>query len=222
VTVEYPSAAGPVVALDDVTVQFPERTSTAIVGRSGSGKSTMVSVLGLLRRPTAGEVSIGEIDASRLATGEMARLRSTCIGIVFQAFHLETSLSSAENVMLPWYFRSREQPRVGARRRAAELLDLLGIGDLAERRPNEMSGGQRQRVAIARALFSEPTLFMADEPTGNLDEETANGVAETILGLPSVLGTTVVVVTHDTVVATKAGRTMQLIRGRVQEDTGSA
>lgn len=219
VTVRYSSAEASVIALDNVSVEFPQRTSTAIFGRSGSGKSTLVSVLALLRKPTAGEVTVGQAHASGLSGREAARLRSRQIGIVFQAFHLESSLTAAENVMLSWYFGSASEGYRAARKRAADLLEMLEIGHLAGRSPNQMSGGQRQRVAIARALFPGPALFIADEPTGNLDEDTANDVAATILSLPSALNTTVVVVTHDKTVAARADRRMGLSKGRVSEES---
>lgn len=218
VTVAYESANGPVVALDDVNIQFQAETSTAIVGRSGAGKSTLVSVLALLRKPTGGEVLLGNLNTSALSEPELARLRASKTGIVFQAFHLESSLTAIENVMLPWYFGSMDEDRAVARQRAGELLETLGIGHLSRRNPNQTSGGQRQRIAIARALFPQPALFIADEPTGNLDEDTANDVAETIFSLPSSLGTTVIVVTHDKVVAARAGRRVQLAKGRLGED----
>jgi ABC-type lipoprotein export system ATPase subunit len=215
VSVEYPSPTGPVVALRDVTLDLPRATSTAIVGRSGAGKSTLVSVLALLRNPTRGEVHIGGTSTQALGPVARARLRAAEIGIVFQAFHLEPSFTVIDNVMLPWYFATERQPHRAARRRARELLEVLGIGELGERRPNQISGGQRQRVAIARALFPGPSLFIADEPTGNLDEETANGVADTILGLPARLGATVLVVTHDAVIAERADRRLTLVRGHL-------
>ncbi len=218
VSVKYDSPAGPVLALQDVTIDFVRATSTAILGRSGAGKSTLVSVLALLRRPTSGEVRFGDVSTSRLSSAAVARLRASEVGIVFQAFHLETSLTAAENILLPWYFRSKRESHRSARRRVEELLELLNIGALGPRHPNEMSGGQRQRVAIARALFLEPRLFIADEPTGNLDEETANSVAETILALPSRLGTTVLLVTHDRVVASRAARRFELVKGRLSAD----
>lgn len=218
VSVEYASPSGPVVALRDVTLELPRASSTAIVGRSGAGKSTLVSVLALLRTPTAGEVRIGGVDTAELDPAGRARLRALEIGIVFQAFHLEPSFTAIENVMLPWYFADGSEPRRIARDRARSLLELLDIGELAERRPNEISGGQRQRVAIARALFPGPSLFIADEPTGNLDEETANEVADALLSLPRRLGTTVLVVTHDAVIAGRADRRMTLARGQLDPE----
>ena len=216
VCVEYASVDGPVFALRKVSVGFPTKSSTAIVGRSGSGKSTLISVLALMRRPNDGSVRIGDVDISTLSAARIASLRATEVGIVFQSFHLENSLTAAENVMLPWFFRSTTNRRA-ARLRARTVLEALEIGDLEHRRPNEMSGGQRQRVAIARALFTSPRLFIADEPTGNLDEDTANKVAETILSLPSDFGTTVVLVTHDAAVAARAQRRLSLVRGELTE-----
>jgi len=216
VTVEYPSVQGTVTALRDLNVQFRRGTSTAIVGRSGSGKSTLISVLALMRRPSSGHVTLDGVTASTLSDPEVAALRSTAIGIVFQSYHLDNSLSAAENVMLPWFFYSDSGPRRLARHRAVGILERLDIGDLADRKPNQLSGGERQRVAIGRALFPEPALFVADEPTGNLDEDTANSVARSILSLSSVFGTTVVVVTHDSTVAAMAGNRLELVKGELR------
>jgi ABC-type antimicrobial peptide transport system, ATPase component len=219
-TVRYSTAHGSVTALREVTVSFPAGSASAIVGRSGSGKSTLISVLSLLRRPTSGRVLLRDVVVSELSERELARARAS-VGIVFQSFHLEPSLTAAENVMLPWYFGisaeagRRRMSRRTAYRRAVDILERLGIGALAGRRPNAMSGGQRQRVAIARALFTNPILFVADEPTGNLDEETANDVAATIFGLPATFGTTVVVVTHDAEVAAMADTRLELVRGEL-------
>lgn len=221
VTVEYQAVGGVVKALDRVTVDLPPASSTAIVGRSGSGKSTLVSVLALMRRPTGGEVVIGGERTSGLSDREVAQLRSREIGVAFQRFHLEEGLTAAENVMLPWFFGASPGGRHGARQRADELLEGLGLGGLGGRRPSQMSGGQRQRVAIARALFVEPHILVADEPTGNLDEITAGSVASVLLSLPERFGTTVVLVTHDRDVADLAERRLELSRGRVS-GTGPA
>lgn len=222
VSVEYPSPAGPVTALRNVTVGFPHGSCTAIVGRSGSGKSTLVSVLALMRQPTTGTVTLDGIQVTGLAAGQIAELRSQAIGIVFQSFHLDQALTAEENVMLPWFFQSRGMTRRAARARAADILDRLGVGELARRHPNEMSGGQRQRIAIGRALFPQPALFVADEPTGNLDEDTANSVAETLLSLSTVFGTTVVLVTHDAAIAGLAQHRLELVRGELDTVGGPA
>lgn len=221
VSVSYRDPRGDEIhALRDVTLACLPGTSTAIVGRSGSGKSTLVSVLSLLRRPTSGRVLVKGQDVAQMSAEATARVRSTSVGIVFQAFHLEPHLTAAENVMLPWFFGSSSRRRADAQRHAETLLEHLGIADLARRRPSAMSGGQRQRVAIARALFSEPSLFIADEPTGNLDEETANDVAQQILSLSAQTGTCVVVVTHDRSVAAMADFRIELARGRFVEHGG--
>lgn len=217
VSVTYPAAPEPVNALNDVSVLFPKATSTSIVGRSGSGKSTLVSVLTLLRTPTSGEVVLDGTVVSGLTGRDRARLRSRRVGIVFQAFHLEGSLTARDNVMLSWYFDPERCSRRAAQQRAQTILERLGIGHLATRSPAQMSGGERQRAAIGRSLFSKPALLVADEPTGNLDEETANSVAELLLALPRDFDTTVVVVTHDRAVAAKAERRLALARGRVVE-----
>ncbi|GAB3089757.1 ATP-binding cassette domain-containing protein [Nocardioides zeae] len=213
VGVSYRSVDGPVVALRGVDLVCEAATSTSIVGRSGSGKSTLISVLSLLRRPTEGSVCIEGVAVSDMRERERAALRAGRIGIVFQAFHLEPSLTVVDNVMLGWHFAPHGLSRAAARERACSDLEELGIGDLAARRPHALSGGQRQRVAIARAVFTRPALLVADEPTGNLDEETAGDVAALLLALPRAHGTALVMVTHDTTIAALAQHRMRLDRG---------
>lgn len=220
VSVDYPSPTGPVAALRHVTVAFPRASCTAIVGRSGSGKSTLVSVLALLRAPTGGQVILDGQPVGDLDVRRVSELRAQGVGIVFQAFHLDQALTARENVLLPWFFRARGLNRPAARARAGEILGQLGIGELADRRPNEMSGGQRQRVAIGRALFARPALFVADEPTGNLDEDTAAEVTDVLLSLPATFGTTVVLVTHDATVAAAAHHRLELVRGELAAGDG--
>ncbi|MEI2777727.1 MAG: ABC transporter ATP-binding protein [Tetrasphaera sp.] len=207
-------------ALNEASLAIEHGSSTSVVGRSGSGKSTLISVLSLLRRPTSGRLLVDGTDVASLNDAELSTLRSRTVGTVFQSFHLDPALSSQENVLLPWYFGSRG-PRRTARTRALDLLELLGIPELAGRRPTEMSGGQRQRVAIARALFAEPALLMADEPTGNLDEDTAGVIADVLFSLPATLGTAVVVVTHDAEIAARARSRVRLAHG-VLESHGCA
>ena len=202
-------------ALRSASLSIAQASSTAILGRSGSGKSTLVSILALLRRPTSGTVTVGGRSISGASEPEISVLRSRSLGTVFQSFHLDPGFSAAENVLLPWYFGS-SLSRSQASARAHELLDLVGIAELATRRPGQMSGGQRQRVAIARALFNQPLVLVADEPTGNLDEDTAEVVADVLFGLPSETGTAVVVVTHDTAIAARAGAEVHIAQGRLQ------
>lgn len=214
VSVEFEACNDTSQALRSVSLTVPPASSTAIVGRSGSGKSTLVSVIALLRRPTAGRVMVSGRPTNALGDAQLARLRAQFVGTVFQSFHLDAAMSAAENVMLPWYFGGRASRRE-ARARAAFLLDCLEIGDLASRHPTEMSGGQRQRVAIARALFPAPRLLIADEPTGNLDEKTAELIADQIFSLPALMGTAVVVVTHDPAIAARTTRRLHLSGGEL-------
>ena len=145
------------------------------------------------------------------------QLRAEKVGVVFQSFHLEPSLSVLDNITLPWVFGATRTRRVEAVRDTMALLEQVGSGHLAHRRPNALSGGQRQRVAIARALFTKPSLFVADEPTGNLDEDTANDIADLLLELPKLHRSAVVIVTHDTAIAARAGRTLEISHGRLTD-----
>jgi ABC-type lipoprotein export system ATPase subunit len=214
VSVRFCNGDESVWALRNVSLTIPAASSTAVVGRSGSGKSTLVSVLALLRRPTTGSVTINETATGGMKDAELAALRARHVSTVFQSFHLDPAMSAVENVMLPWYFGARMSRRA-ARSRAASLLDRMEIGELASRRASQLSGGQRQRVAIARALFAEPRILIADEPTGNLDEETADVIARHLLSLAADLGTAVVVVTHDQQIASRAARRIRLVGGQL-------
>ncbi len=217
VHVSYRVGGESVHALADFSHTFRRGTSTAIQGRSGSGKSTLVSVMSLLRRPTSGRVIIRGREVESLSERDLAYMRSSHVGIVFQSFHLDYGADAADNVILPWaYARDQQVSRRVARRKATDLLERLGVGSLATRRPSAMSGGQRQRVAIARALFNDPALLIADEPTGNLDEDTAGDIARDLFALSTDLGTTVVIVTHDEAVAGGAQVRLQLVHGRLQ------
>lgn len=213
VSVMYDAEDRPTVALNNVDFVVPRESVIAVLGRSGSGKSTLLSVLALLRTPNSGRVLIGGRDVSTLADRDRAHLRGTEIGMVFQSFHLEPTLTAAQNVMLPWYTGAFRGSRGSANARVTELLRALGIAELAGRYRDEMSGGQRQRVAIARALFTHPSLLLADEPTGNLDESTADQVAALLARLPEDFGTAVVVMTHDTAVAAIADRQFEIAAG---------
>lgn len=217
----------PLVELDEVSVQFGTTVALqptsmkihagkamSIAGRSGSGKSTLLSVLALLRRPSGGSVFVNGVDARFQSDVDQARTRAETVGIVFQSFHLEPTLTVLENVMLPWRFGRQQVPYRAARARSRELLGDLQIADLWARRPHQLSGGQRQRAAIARALLSAPKLLLADEPTGNLDEDTANGVARVLTTLPNTHGTSVIVVTHDMALAESFP-----VRGRLTQGT---
>ena len=209
-------------ALRDVDLTLESQRSIAISGRSGSGKSSLIAVLSLLRRPTSGTVEILGEDTSVMSDTRLAQLRARTIGVVFQSFHLENSLTATENVILPWFIEDeRTMTHRSAVARAADLFEQLEIPELAKRRPGSMSGGQRQRVAIARALFARPRILVADEPTGNLDEETANSVAEILVSLPERTGATVVIVTHDSTIARMVQQRAVLSHGRLSHDEHS-
>jgi predicted ABC-type transport system involved in lysophospholipase L1 biosynthesis ATPase subunit len=213
-SVHYPASNGTtVVGLDAVTWSLPIATSGAVVGRSGSGKSTLISVLSLMRTPTAGTVRVLGHDAATLGPAQAAEVRAAGIGVVFQAFHLDDRQPVWWNVALPWVFAGGRSLR-SARHRAGQLLERVGLDGLETRRATELSGGQRQRVAVARALMASPRLFVADEPTGNLDEDTANDLADLVFGLTAE-GVSVIVVTHDLEVAARADHQVRLARGRL-------
>lgn len=214
VSVRFEVGGGSVLALSGVDLDVPPGSSMSVVGRSGSGKSTLVSVLSLLRRPSSGRLLVGGQDAGSLTDAQLSVLRAGHVGTVFQSFHLDPGFTAVENAMMPWHFGSALSRRA-AHVRARDLLDMVGIVELARRYPAQMSGGQRQRVAIARAMFARPALLIADEPTGNLDEATAGVIADVLFDLPSRTGTSVVVVTHDREVADRAMRRVRIVRGEL-------
>lgn len=214
VVVDYSVPGGKVRAIDRVSLSVAAGSSLALLGRSGSGKSSLVAVLGLMRTPTSGDVLI---DGTPIQNGPGAqrKARAATVGMVFQSFHLEPHLTATENCMMAWYFGSQAESRKAARGRAQGLVELVGLGHLSSRRISEMSGGERQRVAIARALFTRPRLLIADEPTGNLDEETASLVSQLLWDLPAHAGAGVVVVTHDAAVAAGASQVLRLAKGQI-------
>lgn len=215
VSVDYSTPGGVVHALRGVSASFPPQSTTAILGRSGSGKSTLISVLALLRSPTRGDVRLLGRSVGGLGDKERSYLRWAEVGVVFQSFHLEPTLSVEDNIALPWYLSSEQLSRRVRHERVLELLSDLGLQGLADRKPNALSGGQRQRVAIARALYGSPSLVIADEPTGNLDERTAAGIGEILFDCASRYGSAVVVVTHDRRIADLAERRLFLAEGKL-------
>ncbi|BFU44311.1 ABC transporter ATP-binding protein [Krasilnikovia sp. MM14-A1004] len=199
-------------ALRGVSLSVEPGDYVAIVGTSGSGKSTLMHLLGALDRPTSGQLLIGGRDVATLSPGEMARLRNETIGFVFQSFHLLARTTAQDNVALPLVYRGigrRER-----RRRAAALLDRVGLGHRVGHRPNQMSGGEQQRVAIARALVTDPSVLLADEPTGNLDSATGRSVLALLESL-NADGVAVVLVTHDRDVAARARRQIVMRDGLI-------
>ncbi len=190
----------------------------AITGPSGSGKSTLMHILGCLDTPTAGEYWLDGERVSDLRGRALARVRNRKVGFVFQNFNLLPRLDMVENVALPLRYRGGLSRRA-RRRRAAEVLERLGLGDRLAHRPDELSGGQRQRVAIARALVTDPRVLLADEPTGNLDSETAREILAVFLELHAA-GRTLILVTHEAELAGHAGREIHLRDGRIVDGKG--
>jgi putative ABC transport system ATP-binding protein len=200
-------------ALRGVTIEVAQGDYVSIVGRSGSGKSTLMHLLGGLDRPTSGRLLIGGQDVAALSAPQMARLRNTTIGFVFQSFHLLARTSALDNVALPLTYRGM---RAGERRRrAAAMLDRVGLTHRVGHRPSQLSGGEQQRVAIARALVTDPEVLLADEPTGNLDTGSGQAVLELLEELNAERGVALVVVTHDREVAGRAGRAITMSDGLI-------
>jgi ABC-type lipoprotein export system ATPase subunit len=195
----------------DLTVQRGE--FVALRGASGAGKSTLLHLAGGLDRPDSGTLLVAGTDLSTLSQTQLTTFRNRRIGLIFQAYHLLPELDALENVMLPG--RMARRPAAEVRDEARELLTRVGLAERMEHRPYELSGGEQQRVALARCLINRPELILADEPTGNLDTRTGLEVLELLLSLGPERGTTLVVATHDSKVADRAGRVVVLEDGRV-------
>jgi ABC-type lipoprotein export system ATPase subunit len=215
-TKHYKQGRNLVRALDGVTLRIRSGEFVAVVGRSGSGKTTMLDLLGLLLRPTSGRIEIDGIDTGTLSDGQRATMRGERIGFIFQEFNLLPTLNALENVMLPLRYRRGKDPDGPAR--ARRLLDEVDLGDRLEHRPGELSGGQAQRVAIARSLVNNPALVLGDEPTGEVDTETSMQLIDLMRRMNQEKGVTFVVVTHDLEIANRADRIIRLKDGRVASD----
>ena len=202
-------------ALHDVSLCIAAGQSCAIVGASGSGKSTLLSLIGLLDQPTCGHLYLAGRDMTQASADTRAMMRNQHIGFVFQSFNLLPRLDALDNVALPLLYRgiARQPARAAARLR----LQQVGLAERLHHRPAELSGGQRQRVAIARALVGEPALLLADEPTGNLDSQTAGEIIDLLLALNREQAVTLVIVTHDQGIARRMQRCLHVSDGRVQE-----
>ena len=204
----------PVHALDGVSLSLPAGSFTAVMGPSGSGKSTLMNLLGCLDTPDEGEVEIGGQRVTELSDSKRAHLRGTEIGFIFQTFNLMPRLTAAENATLPMVFNNDVE--VSRRERAEQLLTRVGLGDRLDHVPSELSGGQRQRVATARALVNEPSLLLADEPTGNLDTDTGAEIMRLFEELHAE-GRTILMVTHERQVAEHAEQIVHLVDGEIAE-----
>ena len=214
VTKEYVSGGEPVRALDGVSLDVDEGEVVALVGRSGCGKSTLLNLAGAMDFPTAGEVFVEGVRTSVLDDAGLSRLRRTKVGFVFQSFQLLQTLSVVENVELPLLLAG--QPN--ARQAAKERLDWVELGDLAQRLPHQLSGGQMQRVAIARAMVHDPSLLLADEPTGNLDTSTGRLVLDLLVRLCHEHAVTTLIATHSAEATSIASRVVHMRDGRIESD----
>jgi putative ABC transport system ATP-binding protein len=212
----YDGSGVPVHALRGVTLAIRAGEFVAIRGASGSGKSTLMNIMGCLDRPTSGRYFFDGKDVNTLSRTELAHLRNRRLGFVFQGFNLLKRYSAVENVELPLVYSGISPAR--RRRKALAMLELVGLGERAHHLPNQLSGGQQQRAAIARALINDPHILLADEPTGNLDSATGTEILGEFRRLNRELGQTIVLITHDPVVAAQAPREITIKDGRVESD----
>lgn len=206
-----------VTILDDVSLDIPTKQMVAIVGPSGSGKSTLLGLIAGLDKPTSGSIILDGVDITGLPEREMTRYRRQKIGYIFQSFHLIPTLTAQENVAVPLELNGDP----AARGRAEELLAAVGLRDRSGHYPVQLSGGEQQRVAVARAFACRPPILLADEPTGNLDSATGRQVIDLLLGLNRDHGSSLVLVTHDAVLASYAERIVSLRDGRIESDKPS-
>lgn len=211
----YVLGAETVRAVQGVDMEVRGGEFVAIMGPSGSGKSTFMNLIGCLDTPTAGDYWLNGREVSELSDDELARVRNHDIGFVFQTFNLLPRATALHNVELPLIYAGA--PAKERRERAAEKLEMVGLGDRMDHKPPELSGGQRQRVAIARALVNDPALLLADEPTGNLDSETSAEIMDIIVNLNRA-GQTILIVTHEPDIAEYASRQVHLKDGRIERD----
>ena len=210
--------SGELVILDGIGFDIARGDSVAIVGASGSGKSTLLSLLAGLDAPSSGSVTLAGEPISTLDEDGRARVRGQHVGFVFQSFQLLPSLTALENVMLPLELRGDRDVEGPAKR----ILGQVGLGERLDHYPRQLSGGEQQRVALARAFVTAPSLLLADEPTGNLDNRTGQGIIDLLFGMNAQAGTTLVLVTHDEHLATRCRRQLRLDAGRLVADEATA
>ena len=215
-TKHYKLGKNIVKALDGVTLSIQSGEFVAIVGRSGSGKTTMLDLLGLLLRPSAGRIVIDGVDTGTLKDADRATMRGERIGFIFQEFNLLPTLNALENVMLPLRYRRGKDP--DGKARAQRLLEEVDLADRVDHRPFELSGGQAQRVAIARSMINNPALVLGDEPTGEVDNETSTQLIDLMRRMNRERGVTFIIVTHDTEIANRTDRIIRLTDGKVVSD----
>ena len=219
-TRDYPMGGEVVRALRGVDLEIPRNEFVAIMGPSGSGKSTLMNLIGCLDTPSSGQYWLAGLEVSRMTDDELARVRNQQIGFVFQTFNLLPRASSLHNVELPLVYAGMKAKE--RRERAERALAAVGLGDRMSHKPAELSGGQRQRVAIARALVTEPSIILADEPTGNLDSTTSEEIMKVFEELHRTRGQTIVMVTHEADIARHAARVVTLHDGVISSDRAQA
>jgi putative ABC transport system ATP-binding protein len=217
-TKTFSSGGRTLTVLDDVSFEVGEAETCAVVGPSGSGKTTLLGLCAGLDRPSEGSVTLCGVDLGPLDEDARAEVRNQHVGFVFQTFRLMPTLTARENVMVPAELRGQTD----ARDRADHLLTQVGLGDRLEHYPSQLSGGERQRVAMARAFINRPRILFADEPTGNLDTETAERIEDLLFDLNRTAGTTLVLVTHDLELAERTERVLRLRSGRLESDEAVA
>ena len=213
VTKKYRKKRRNILALEDVNLEIGEGEFIAVMGQSGSGKSTLVQILGGLDTPTSGQVLYQGQDISKFSSRQLAEYRSRNIGFIFQNFYLQPFLTLRENIQLPGYFTGKISDK-----HTETLAKFVGLEDRLDHLPSELSGGQIQRAAIIRALYNNPKIILADEPTGNLDDDNSVNILELLKVINQELGATVIVVTHDQKVLPYAGRVVKLLDGRIEND----
>lgn len=207
----YKNASREIHVLEEIDFKVEEGASVAIVGPSGSGKTTLLGLCAGLDRPSKGSITLNHILLDRLSEDDMAQIRNQHVGFIFQNFQLIQTLTALENVMIPLELRGVKS----ARKQAADLLKRVGLEDRVSHYPSQLSGGEQQRVAIARAFSNEPKILFADEPTGNLDEETGQAVEDLLFEINQEKGTTLIIVTHDLELAEKTSQIIQLRGGKI-------
>ena len=204
--------------LNGISLDVHQGEFLAIVGQSGSGKSTLMNMIGALDRPTEGTYLLNGVDISTLNDTELSRIRNREIGFVFQTFNLISRTNALKNVEMPMMYAGK--PRKERLQRAEELLEIVGMGERADHQPNELSGGQKQRVAIARAMANNPSILLADEPTGALDSKTGRMIMDLFHKLHKENGTTIVLITHSNELAEECERIVTISDGNIIADTG--
>ncbi len=214
---ESPGNQKDVSVLSDITFKLEKGKSMVIVGPSGSGKSTLLNIIGTLDRPTSGDVLFDGDNISKLDEKELAEFRNRQIGFVFQMHHLLPQCTVLENVIIPTLVNKKRPSEKEIRARATNLLDRVGLKDFVSYRPGKLSGGQRQRVAVVRALINKPNLLLADEPTGSLDKDSAENIAELLAELNHTEKVTLITVTHSLNLAQRIGDVMELNNGLLKE-----